>query len=82
MRRQLNAEQYYFELLDAKLYRLDVRDAVQFPLLLQLVLRLSQPGADLVQVRVQLLPLLLVLLCAYLLAEVLSLKELPALNHT
>lgn len=70
------------ELFDALLNRLDVRAEVQPPLLLQLLLRLSQPSPNLVQVRVQLLPLLLVLLCAYLFAEVLGLQELPALNHS
>lgn len=69
------------ELLDALLYLLDVRAEVQPPLLLQLLLRRSEPSPDVVQVRVQLLPLLLVLLGADLFAEVLSLQELPALNH-
>jgi len=72
----------HLELLDALLYGLDVRAEVQPPLPLQLLLRLPQPGPDLVQVRVQLLPLLLVLLGAQLFAEVLSLQELPALNHS
>lgn len=71
----------YLELLDALLYGLDVRAEVQPPLLLQLLLCLSQPSPNAAQVRVQLLPLLLVLLGAHLFAEVLSLQELPALNH-
>lgn len=72
----------YLELFDTQLNRLDVCAELQSPLLLQLFLCLSQPSQDFVQVRVQLLPLLLVLLCSHLLAEVLSLQELPALNHS
>lgn len=75
-------QQRYLELLDALLYGLDVGAEVQPPLLLQLLLRGSQPSPDIVQVRVQLLPLLLVLLRAHLFAEVLSLQELPALDHS
>lgn len=72
----------HLELFDAQLDCLDVRAEVQFPLLLQLFLRVSQPNPNFVQVRVQLLPLLLILLCSHLLAEILSLQELPALNHS
>lgn len=76
------ADGRHLELLDALLYGLDVRAEVQPPLLLQLLLGLSQPSPNAVKVRVQLLPLLLVLLGAHLFAEVLSLQELPALNHS
>lgn len=72
----------YLEFFDAELNDLDVCADVQFSLLLQLFLRFPQPRPDVIQVRVQLLPLLLVLLGAHLFTEILSLQELPALNHT
>lgn len=70
------------EFLDADLDGLYVRAEVQSPLLLQLFFCLVQPAADAVQVRVELLPLLHVLLHAHLFTESLSLQQLPALDHT
>lgn len=70
------------EFFDALLYGLDVGAELQPALLLELFLCLPQPSPNVLQVRVQLLPLLLVLLCTNLFAEVLSLQELPALDHS
>lgn len=70
------------EFFDALLYGLDVGAELQPALLLELFLCLLQPSPNVLQVRVQLLPLLLVLLCANLFAEILSLQELPALDHS
>lgn len=42
----------------------------------------AQPGSDVTEVRVQLLPLLQVLLDAGLVTELLRLQQLPAFDHT
>lgn len=72
----------YLEFFDLELDRLDVGAELQVLEPLQLFLRLAQPGPDVVQVRVELLPLLQVLFHSQLLAQGLSLKELPSVNHT
>lgn len=77
----LYKQQQYLQLFDAHLNCPDVRAEVQPALLLQFIFRLPEPHPNIVQVGVQLLPLLLTLLCADLFAEVLSLQELPAFNH-
>lgn len=75
-------EDSYLELFYLELDGLDVGAELQALELLQLLLRLPQPGADVVQVGVELLPLLEVLFHSQLLAQGLSLYELPSVNHT
>lgn len=72
----------YLELFYLELDGLDVGAELQPLELLQLLLRLPQPGADIVQVGIELLPLLEVLFHSQLLAQGLSLYELPSVNHT
>ena len=72
----------YLELFDLELDRLDVGAELQVLQPLQLLLRLPQPRPDVVQVRVELLPLLEVLLHPQLLAQGLRLDEFPSVDHT
>lgn len=63
----------YLELFDLELDGLDVSAELQALELLQFLLRFPQPGPDVVQVRLELLPFLEVLLHPQLLAQCLGL---------
>lgn len=76
------AKDSYLELFYLQLNGLDVGAEPQMLELFQFYLHFPQPGTNIIQVRVELLPFLEILLHPQLLAEGLGLYEFPTVNHT